>query len=91
MSPYPRVLRLAWAVNAVMFGCALVAAILVDGNGRVMGMSELPSLILAVALFTIGVVSSAVVLFLDKRVAGKVAAVLLLAVYLALVVPAIGM
>ena len=74
-----------------MFGCALAGAILVDGNGRIMGMSELPSLILTVAVFTIGVLSSLVILFLDKRVAGKVAAVVLLAVYLALVVPAIGM
>ena len=82
-------LRLAWGLNLSMLGCLFVAALVVDGNGRILGMSESYSLLLALTLFALGVTSALAMLISCPRWMGKVVGGLSLATYLILAIPAL--
>jgi len=74
-----------WAVNALIFFCAMAMAALVDANGRLPGLSERPSLVLFVCVVVGGSLCSAVLAFVGDR--GRAAAFVVLAVYLVLALP----
>ena len=83
------VLRFSWGLNFAMLGCVFVAAILVDGNGRLLGMSQTYSMLLALMLFALGIISALAVLIFWPKPRGKIVGGLSLGIYLVLAIPAV--
>ena len=83
-----RRLAYLWPTNFVVLVCCVIAATLVDSNGRLPGMGENASSILALLGLILGTGCN-VLLFLFGKKADKVAAVVILFVYFALAIPAI--
>ena len=77
----------ARAVNFVLLICVVIISLVVDGNGRIFGLSEKPSCIVAILLFSGGILLSATLATMDK--AHRLTAVISLIAYLVLAAPAI--
>ena len=74
-------------VNGIVVGAFLAIGILVDGNGQVCGLGEMASSVLMVALFLLGTLCAIALAVIGKG-ASRVYAILALAVYVALTLPA---
>lgn len=74
-------------INLALFICVVIMSFLVDGNGRILGLSEKASSVIAVLFFSFGILLSSVLAIIDKRY--RFAAVLFIIVYLILAAPAI--
>ena len=80
-------INLARIINLALFICILIMSFLVDGNGRILGLSEKASSVIGVLFFSVGIILSSVLAIIDKRY--RFIAVLFLIVYLILAAPAI--
>ena len=80
-------LRFAWGLNLVMLGCVFVAALLVDGNGRILGVGQPYSNALVLTLFVLGTMSALVVLIFFPKPTDRVVGGLSLIMYLILAIP----
>ncbi|MBW8039604.1 MAG: hypothetical protein FVQ85_06350 [Planctomycetes bacterium] len=74
-------------INFALFICVVVMSFLVDGNGRISGLSEKASYVITVLFFSFGILLSSVLTIIDKRY--RFATVLFLIVYLILAAPAV--
>ena len=74
-------------INFALFICVVIMSFLVDGNGRIFGLSEKASSVITVLFFSSGILLSSALVIIDKRY--RFAAVLFLIVYLILAAPAI--
>ena len=74
-------------INLALFICILIMSFLVDGNGKILGLTEKASCIIIVSLFSTGILLSSVLAIIDKRY--RIAAILFLIVYFILAAPAI--
>jgi hypothetical protein len=77
-----RTLRVA---NIVLLGWALLLAIEVDGNGRVLGLSEKPSWVVAGTSLSVGAAMSTLLLIRDRRY--RIMWSIFLALYVLMVAP----
>lgn len=73
--------------NFILLICAVIISFLVDANGRIFGLSEKASSLIAVLFFSFGILLSSVLAIIDKRY--RIVAVLFLIVYLILAAPAV--
>ena len=90
MGSVPRfpALRVAWYLNLATLGCVILAAMVVDGNGRILGMSQPYSLAFTLTLFVLGGISALLVVIFAPRPGGRVVGVVSLVTYLILALPA---
>ena len=80
-------LRQTRIISFALFICIVIMSFLVDGNGRLLGLSEKVSSVVAVLFFSAGIFLSGVLSMIDKKY--RIAAVFFLIVYFILIVPAI--
>lgn len=74
--------------NAVFLAAVLGLSLLVDGNGRVMGLSEVHSTILAIAVFA-GAFSAAGLLIATSRGWQRGTGIVLAIIYVGMLLPAV--
>jgi len=82
------VLRITWYLNLVMLGCTCLAAMTVDGNGRIFGVSQPYSLAFTLTFFVLGGISALPVVILPPKPWSRVVGGVSLAMYLILALPA---
>ena len=82
-----RHLKQARVVNFILVLSVVVMSAVVDGNGRIFGLGEKISSIIAVCFFSCGIVLSMILGIGDKR--HRIWAVICLIVYLVLAAPTI--
>ena len=82
-------LRIAWHLNLVMLGCVILAGMVVDGNGRIWGVSQHYSLAITLTLFVLGGVSALLVAIFAPKPWSRVVGGVSLAIYLILALPAL--
>jgi len=74
-----------WVANIVLLALVLLAALLSDGNGRLPGLSEKPSVIVVGCLVGIGVSTDILVGWCDRK--RRIVAVAVGVAYILLLVP----
>jgi len=74
-------------VNLALVVCVIIMSVFVDGNGRIFGLPEETSNIIAAIFFSSGILLSCILSIFDKG--HRITAVLCLAIYLILIFPAI--
>ncbi len=80
-------LRQTRIINFALFICIVIMSFLVDGNGRIIGLTEKISSVIIVLFFSAGIVLSGVLSIIDKKY--RIAAVFFLIIYFILIAPAI--
>lgn len=83
----PPIITWVMILTLVVFG---ILALLVDGNGEIFGLNEFISILLAIIVTTIGVVSSLThIIFKKYTIFWKVFAIVTIIIYLLLWIPEI--
>lgn len=81
--------KVLWIVNYTVVALVIAAGVLVDGNGRLPGLEETASTILAVLLFSVGMTINGLLLWVNS---GRWLQILVIfALYLIMILPALGL
>ena len=80
----------AWSFNILMAACIIASALLVDGDGTLLGIRTPYSVVVGMTLYAFGIVSSVYVVIQDPSLLGKGVAVALLVLYGALAIPSVA-
>ncbi len=78
-----RWINLTRIINLAVFLCIIVVSFLVDGNGRILVLSEKASSIIGILFFSVGIIFSNILAIIDKRY--RLVAVLFLIIYFILI------
>jgi len=80
-------LKRTQTINFVLLICVVIMSVFVDGNGRIFGLSEKTSYIIAISFFSSGILLSTILAIISK--AHRLGAVVCLIIYIILAAPAI--
>lgn len=88
LSLSPRQSGYLWAANVLLLAVTITASFLVDGNGRILIFTEKVSSIIAILLFSSGILCSVVITMGDEK--RRIYAFICLFLYILLMWPALA-